>query len=346
MKELQASKHLQSQLTKHSHSLREPTFHTSQPPVTTTYMPIYHYLTNRHTPVTTPTFTILPTVNFNNTVESSRAIMYYLIQTPHHTRPYLSTVSFIANDFANWGCRVTCHANNSAYITEIRYQEKRNRPGSRRIELMEVWAKEVLARKSQQEQPPQDISSRTDTTAARKARASAFAQDFVSSLSAFGTCRLRLRTRKVLTLPESPLVAPRALPNDPLPLPAYPQALVAKYTRLIHRCAYTSCAALPSWADPDVAVADQVALEFRFEKSLSRDHLSTALNEAIGKASGRMGKVEKCKETGLTKVLMWVDVGDLLGRDKVEEEEPVPLYERGAWVWPPRYEDPEVAAVR
>lgn len=150
---------------------------------------------------------------------------------------------------------------------------------------------------------------------------------------------------KALTTPESPLVAPKALPNDPLPLPAYPQALVAKYLRLMHRCAYTSCAALPSWADPDVAVADQIALEFRSDRSLSRDHLSTALNEAIGKSGGRMGKVEKCKETGITKVLLWVDVADVLGRDKVENEDPVPLYERGAWVWPPRYEDLVVAAV-
>lgn len=281
--------------------------------------------------------------------------MYYLIHTPHHPRPYISTVSFIANDFANWGCRVTCHANNSAYITEIRYQEKRNRPGSRRIELMEVWAKEVLARKSQQQQPP----SRTDTLAARKARASAFAQDFVSGLSVFGTppnLPLTQMNHKVLTIPESPIVAPRPLPNDPLPLPAYPRALVAKYTRLLHRCAYTSCATLPSWADPEIAIADQVALEFRFDASLGReqaghpllrgsiqmtprDQLAAALNEAIGKAGGRMGRVEKCKETGVTKVLMWVDVGDLMRRDKEEEEEPVPVYERGAWVWPPVYEE-------
>ncbi|KAF3043957.1 hypothetical protein E8E12_001039 [Didymella heteroderae] len=254
--------------------------------------------------------------------------MYYLIHTPHHPRPYLSTVSFIANDFASWGYRVTCHANNSAYIAEIRYQEKRNRPGSRRIELMEVWAREVLARKSQQQQQqPQDITSGTDISAVRKARASAFAQDLVSGLSAF----------------ESPFVAPKALPNDPLPLPAYPQALVAKYARLIHRCAYTSCAALPSWTDPNIAIADQITLEFRFERSLSREQLSTALNEAIEKAGGRMGSVKKCKETGFTKVLMWVDVGDLMGRDKDDEEEPVPVYERGAWVWPPTYEDLAVA---
>ena len=57
------------------------------------------------------------------------------------------------------------------------------------------------------------------------------------------------------------------------------------------------------------------------------------------KASGRMGRVEKCKDTGVTKVLMWVDVGDLVGREKEEEEEPVPVYESGGWVWPPTYEE-------
>ncbi|KAF1362779.1 hypothetical protein EJ07DRAFT_105336 [Lizonia empirigonia] len=64
--------------------------------------------------------------------------MYYLIHAPNQPRPYLSTVSFIANDFAGWGCCVTRHAEASPYITEIRCQEKRNRPASRRIELMEV----------------------------------------------------------------------------------------------------------------------------------------------------------------------------------------------------------------
>jgi hypothetical protein len=141
---------------------------------------------NQQTPVLPAPITTPQSASFATKLNKSKDIMYYLVHTPHHPRPYLSTVSFIANDFANWGCQVTCHANNSAYITEVRYQEKRNRPGSRRIELMEVWAKEVLARKSQQ-QPQDDNTNRTDTLAARKARASAFAQDFVSGLSAFGT---------------------------------------------------------------------------------------------------------------------------------------------------------------
>jgi hypothetical protein len=128
--------------------------------------------------------------NINNTAaktnrQSYILTMYYLIHTPQSPRPYLSTVSFIANDFASWGCRVTRHANNSAYITEVRYQEKRHRPASRRIELMEVWAKEVLARK--QHPRPQQEQALPET---RKSRASAFAQDFVASLSVFGTSHL------------------------------------------------------------------------------------------------------------------------------------------------------------
>lgn len=109
--------------------------------------------------------------------------MYYLIDTPHHPRPYLSTISFIANDFANWGCRITRYASSTPYIAEIRYQEKRIRPAHRRIELMEIWAKEVLSRKQQQTAP---ASIDAPTTDARKERASAFVQDFITSLSVFG----------------------------------------------------------------------------------------------------------------------------------------------------------------
>lgn len=140
---------------------------------------------------------------------------------------------------------------------------------------------------------------------------------------------------------ESPIIAPKALPNDPLPLPAYPLALVAKYTRLLHRCAYTTRAALPSWSDPSVLIADQVALEFRLEKRVQHAQVSHALNSAIGKRMGRMGRIERCDSTGMTKVLMWVDVADLVAREmdcgKGEVEDPVPMYEKGDWEWPPIY---------
>lgn len=88
-------------------------------------------------------------------------------------------------------------------------------------------------------------------------------------------------------------------------------------------------------------VADQIALEFRFGQSLNRAQLFHALTEAIGKKSGRMGKIERSDESGVTRAVMWVDVTDLVVRemgDCGKEEDPVPVYEQGAWVWPPSYE--------
>ena len=83
---------------------------------------------------------------------------------------------------------------------------------------------------------------------------------------------------------------------------------------------------------------DQVALEFRVEKSLKPFQLAHAVNEAIGKENGRMGQIERCDETGVTKVLMWVDVSDLVAQEFGKEaEDPVPTYEKGGWEWPPEY---------
>jgi hypothetical protein len=136
-------------------------------------------------------------------------------------------------------------------------------------------------------------------------------------------------------------VAPKPLQNDPHPLPAFPFALVARYTRLLHRTAYTSSATLPSWADPSIHTADQIALEFRVDRALRREQLACALAEAIGKGEEgrRMGRVEGEGEKGVVRVVMWVDVGDLVVREGKEEVvDPVPVYERGGWEWPPAYE--------
>ena len=142
--------------------------------------------------------------------------MYYLIHTSHSPRPYVSTISFIANDFASWGHRVTRHAANSAYITEVRYQEKRHRPAARRIELMEIWAKEVLARRQQpQTQETQASSSPHET---RNSRASAFAQDFVACLSAFGTSPTPNPLSGFSLLTRCTQRLPRRRPPTPPPL--------------------------------------------------------------------------------------------------------------------------------
>jgi len=74
------------------------------------------------------------------------------------------------------------------------------------------------------------------------------------------------------------------------------------------------------------------------------------LNEAIGKGTGRMGKIEKCDETGVTKVFMCVDVGDLMAREmdaaEGEVEDPVPMYEKSEWEWPPSYVECATLEVR
>ncbi|KAJ4989122.1 hypothetical protein SVAN01_05384 [Stagonosporopsis vannaccii] len=267
--------------------------------------------------------------------------MYYLIQTPYHPRPYLSSVSFVANDFAQWGCRVTRHAKGSPYITEIRYQETINRPTCRRVELMDIWVKEVLARKHQG--PPPTSTNENSIANARKGRASAFVQDFISSLPKFGAPGLNPnQTQSSKRDPEGPAKVPKP---DALPISAYPLVVVTCHTRLLKRCAYTTHAVLPSWTVPEVLVADQITLEFRFDKNLKREQLAHALVEAVGRGKGRMGRVEKCLQTGVTKVFMWVDVGDLVmsecGKGEVWEEDPVPVYDRGEWIWPPGYEEVE-----
>lgn len=72
---------------------------------------------------------------------------------------------------------------------------------------------------------------------------------------------------------------------------------------------------------------------------MKREQLTSALREAVGKGRGRMGRVAWDEKRGVVGVLMWVDVGDLVvGKEGEGEGEPVPVYERGGWVWPPAYE--------
>lgn len=84
-------------------------------------------------------------------------------------------------------------------------------------------------------------------------------------------------------------------------------------------------------------------LEFRADRLVEREQLAGAVREAVGKEEGRMGRVERCRETGMVRVLLWVDVGAEVfgaGLGKEAEEEmgsPVPVYEVGDWEWPPAY---------
>lgn len=115
--------------------------------------------------------------------ESKKNAMFFLIQTSQHPRPYLSTISFIANDFAAWGFRVSVHAEHSPYIHEIRYRELEQRPGVQRMHLIAIWIAEALRRGNQQSE--YTFERTEDTLATRQARASTFTQEFFRAIGLF-----------------------------------------------------------------------------------------------------------------------------------------------------------------
>ena len=274
--------------------------------------------------------------------------MYYLIHTPHHPRPFLTTVAFIARDFRSWNCRVDCHALDSPYITEIRLRETRINRTEWRTELMELWAREVISRKRPSTQstttPPttttnQDSDTEADSPRDRRiARASSLAQDFILALSTHGTCapipsQTLFRRRPDPPPTDHPSKKHTPFPQDPRPIPPSPLGLVSKYTRLLSSVRYTCSAPLPAWAlTTDVLVADQIALDFRHHEVLRKEQLVAALGVAVGKGQGRMGRVERDRLTGVTRVVLVVDVGGVVlgvgvGERGEGEVDPVPVYE-------------------
>jgi hypothetical protein len=129
----------------------------------------------------------------------SRGAKVYLIHTTHHTRPFLTTVPFIARDFASWGYRIDHHAADSAYITEIRSREdvehmnRKDRGGSRRTKLMEIWATEVVRRKRRQRHEANGIDIEMSVADggfgpqdARVKKAGDLVQDVIDGVAVFG----------------------------------------------------------------------------------------------------------------------------------------------------------------
>lgn len=107
--------------------------------------------------------------------------------------------------------------------------------------------------------------------------------------------------------------------------------------RRLHTVRYTFNATLPDWTNPNTLIADEIAMEFRIPEfeSLSIEQCTQAVAKAVAKNAGHMGRVERSTETGYTKVVLLVDVGDIvLGQDE-ETIDPVPVYERGEG--PPPY---------
>ncbi|KAK1918774.1 hypothetical protein P3342_010245 [Pyrenophora teres f. teres] len=252
----------------------------------------------------------------NNDHQGTRV---YLIHTAQDPRPFLTTVPFVARDFAAWGYRVDEHAADSAYIVEVRAREKmqhtrqKARSASRRMKLMEIWAHEVLERK-RRERGDVSVPTTTEVDAgfgvigARVKRAGDVVQDFINGVAALGN-------GKSTSMRHSP------------------QAVTTKYTRLLYAIRYNPNARLPAWSNPDMVYVDQVILEFSHHEAIQKEHLVHAVSSAIGKTEGRMGRVEKCTRTGVKRVLLWVDVGDVLmgagGFVGEWEADPVPKYERG-----------------
>jgi hypothetical protein len=120
-----------------------------------------------------------------------------------------------------------------------------------------------------------------------------------------------------------------------------PPTIITTYTRHLFAVRYTPNAPLPSWSNPDIMYADQIILEFHDYEEIKKEDLIHAVNSAVGKNEGRMGRVERCMRTGMKRVFLWVDVADVFFGDAVQDEgnledrDPVPKYERGER--PPMY---------
>ncbi|CAN9189743.1 unnamed protein product [Alternaria alternata] len=261
----------------------------------------------------------------------------YLIHTTQHTRPFLTTVPFIARDFASWGYRVDHHAADSPYIIEVRSREdvehmkRTDRGSSRRTKLMGIWANELVRRKRQQRGDARGgeiqmpvANGGFGSLEARVKKAGDLVQDVIDGLVTSETRRMPQSTRESKSTESSPTI-------------------LTTYTRHLYAIRYTPNAPLPSWSNPDIFYADHIVLEFHHHENIRKECLVDAVRSAIGKDEGRMGRVEKCTTTGLKRVYLWIDVADTFFGDVVREEgdledrDPVPKYERGES--PPIYDE-------
>jgi hypothetical protein len=300
-------------------------------------------------------------------LQGTRSEAYFLVHTTHHTRPYITNVGFIAQDFRKWECRVDSHPRDSPYVNEIRWREKAIYGTEKRISLVEIWAKETLRRRREQNargyqlqnvQPALSQPRRSDASEApatqptatspgqvdeassasasleelRYERMSSLVQDLYEGLASFGECGCELPKKFV---EEADRLDPdtAGLRHKLFPQPTAPSqlGLVCRYSRLLYALRYTSNATLPDWRNPDIVFADKITMEFNSNAALKLEHFVHAVDKAIVKHPGRMGRVERCFN-GVFKVVMFVDVGELVlpsndgGEDVLD---PVPTYARG-----------------
>jgi len=74
--------------------------------------------------------------------------MHYIVGTTYHSRPYYTTLAFLAHDFKNWGWRVGSYESNSPYVATFMAHEQvvKNRYRDERICIREIWVREVVLR--------------------------------------------------------------------------------------------------------------------------------------------------------------------------------------------------------
>jgi hypothetical protein len=263
----------------------------------------------------------------------------FLVHTSHHTRPFFVVVPFMARDFVEWGFRVEHHISDSAYITEVRHREFqaylngltcKTRHETRRKKLLEIWGQEIVRRKLQ----GRERGSETDTAVPavtwgfgnqdkRLQKVGSFVQDFIGQLTAFNQCGCEIPKHLIKLDPN------HKYGDD---IPPVPLRITSKYMRLLDNIKHASNVPVPDWAHPNIHYADRVTLEFYHHAAVKLSHLAHAMERALAKGEGRMGRTEKDKVTGVNRVLLWVDVGDCLimqGSWDDETMDPVPLYERG-----------------
>jgi hypothetical protein len=263
----------------------------------------------------------------------------FLVHTAQHTRPFVFLVPFVARDFAEWGHVVEHHASGSAYIKEVKLREakhhlnnltRKNRHETRRKKLLEIWGQEIIRRKAvDRERGSEELNEVPAATWGFEAqdkrlkKVGDMVQDFIAELVAFDKCGC--------DIPKH-LLKPDVSHKDGDPIPPAPLRIMARYMHLLHVMIHTPNVPVPVWAHPNIHYADRVILEFYNYEAVKLNHLTHAMERALGKGEGRMGRTEKVKGTGVNRVLLYVDVGDCLVLEGGVEEEtvdPVPLYERG-----------------
>ncbi|KAL6161843.1 hypothetical protein ACJBU6_00941 [Exserohilum turcicum] len=238
----------------------------------------------------------------------------YLIHTPLMHRPFLTTVPFIAGDFAAWGYRVDQHQSNSPYVAEIRARERqehmkrRARDVSQRTRLMEMWATEIIERKKSERQArrrsgmPVEAQIRQEPTMqgasgfphARVKKTGDFVQDFLNGLVECG--RLLPASIQRATALTNPRVDGESDVRRKRLSFTFSSATsrICQHVRFLYAIRYVPSAALPEWSRPSVSFVDQVVMEYHCHRAARRDQYSHALDRAIRKDEGRMGRVEHC----------------------------------------------------